>query len=35
MNAFIGDIEELTGINENFRKVLFTGKHTQLVVMCL
>lgn len=35
MNAFIGDIEELTEINENFRKVLFTGKHTQLVVMCL
>ena len=35
MNAFVGDIEELTETNENFRKVLFTGKHTQLVVMSL
>lgn len=35
MNAFVGDIEELTETNENFRKVLFTGKFTQLVVMCL
>ena len=35
MKAFVGDIEELTEINENFRKVLFTGKFTQLVVMCL
>ena len=35
MNAFVGDIEELTESNDNFRKVLFTGKFTQLVVMCL
>jgi len=35
MNAFVGDIEELTEANDNFRKVLFTGKFTQLVVMCL
>jgi len=35
MKAFVGDIEELTEMNENFRKVLFTGKFTQLVVMCL
>ena len=35
MNAFVGDIEELTETNDNFRKVLYTGKFTQLVVMCL
>lgn len=35
MNAFVGDIEELTETNDNFRKVLYTGKYTQLVVMCL
>ena len=35
MNPFVGNIEELTETNENFRKVLFTGKFTQLVVMCL
>ena len=35
MNPFVGNIEELTETNENFRKVLFTGKFTQLVVMSL
>ena len=35
MTSFVGDIEKLTEKNKNFRKVLFTGKHTQLVVMCL
>ncbi len=35
MNPFVGNIEELTETNVNFRKVLFTGKFTQLVVMCL
>lgn len=35
MNGFVGDIEELTENNENFRKVLFTAPHSQLVVMCL
>ena len=35
MTGFVGDIEKLTEKNSNFRKVLFTGKFTQLVVMCL
>ena len=29
------DFKELTIENENFRKVLFTGKHSQLVAMCI
>lgn len=32
---FIGDIEKLTEENDNFRKVLSTHQHTQLVVMSL
>ena len=32
-NTFIGNIEKLTLENENFRKVLFTSNHSQLVVM--
>ena len=35
MKNYIENIEEQTLQNENFRKVLFTGKHSQLVVMCL
>jgi mannose-6-phosphate isomerase-like protein (cupin superfamily) len=35
MTGFVGDIEKLTEKNKNFRKVLFTGKYAQLVVMCL
>lgn len=35
MTGFVGDIEKLTEENEYFRQVLFTGKYTQLVVMCL
>jgi len=35
MNGFIDDIEKLTKENSFFRKVLFTGKHSQLVLMCL
>ena len=35
MTGFVGDIEKLTEKNKNFRQILFTGKHTQLVVMCL
>jgi mannose-6-phosphate isomerase-like protein (cupin superfamily) len=35
MTGFVGPIEDLTVKNKYFRKVLFTGKHTQLVVMCL
>lgn len=35
MTGYVGPIEDLTAKNEYFRQVLFTGKHTQLVVMCL
>lgn len=35
MKGFIGDIEDLTEDNEDFRRVLYTGKHLQLVVMRL
>jgi mannose-6-phosphate isomerase-like protein (cupin superfamily) len=35
MTGYFGPIEEQTLENGNFRKVLFTGKHTQLVVMSL
>ncbi len=35
MTGFVGDIEKLTEKNKYFRQVLFTGKHAQLVVMCL
>jgi len=35
MKGFNDNIEELTLENTNFRKVLYTGKHSQLVLMCL
>jgi len=35
MNGYIGPIEKTTLKNKCFRQVLFTGKHAQLVVMCL
>ncbi len=35
MTGYAGPIEQETEQNTNFRKVLFTGKHLQLVVMCL
>ena len=35
MSGYVTDIEEETRNNEYFRKVLFTGKHNQLVVMSL
>jgi mannose-6-phosphate isomerase-like protein (cupin superfamily) len=35
MAGYFGAIEQATVNNDNFRKVLFTGKHLQLVVMCL
>lgn len=35
MLGWIEDIEKATLDNENFRMVLFTGKHTQLTVMRL
>jgi len=33
--AYVGHIEKQTRENTDFRRVLFTGKHVQLVVMCL
>ncbi len=35
MTGYAGPIEKLTGKNIYFRQVIFTGQHTQLVVMCL
>ena len=35
MNGFVDNIEKLTKENKFFRKVLFTGKYCQLVVMSL
>jgi len=35
MTGYVGPIETLTLKNAYFRQVLFTGKHNQLVVMCL
>lgn len=35
MTGYVGPIKKQTLKNTNFRQVLFTGKHTQLVVMCL
>lgn len=35
MKGFVGDIEELTVNNSNFRQVLYTGKNLQLVLMAL
>ena len=35
MTGYVGNIEQITEKNNYFRQVLFTGKHLQLVVMCL
>lgn len=35
MKGFKSNIEKDTLENNNFRKVLYTGKHLQLVLMCL
>jgi len=35
MKGFVQNIEQLALKNTNFRKVLYTGKHSQLVVMSL
>jgi len=35
MKGFIGDIEDMTESNDDFRRVLYTGKHLQLVLMTL
>jgi mannose-6-phosphate isomerase-like protein (cupin superfamily) len=35
MNGFVDDIERLTESNTDFRRVLYTGHHLQLVLMTL
>ena len=35
MKGFVQDIEKLTKGNDHFRKVVYTGKHLQLVLMTL
>lgn len=35
MKGFIADIEDLTEENSNFRRVIYTGKNLQLVLMTL
>ena len=35
VKGFVGDIEELTEENDDFRRVVYTGKHLQLVLMAL
>ena len=35
MTEYFGAIEKQTLLNTNFRQVLFTAQHSQLVVMCL
>lgn len=34
-NGYVADIEALTLDNTDFRRVLYTGAHLQLVLMCL
>ena len=35
MKGYVADIEKLTTENSDFRRVLYTGKHLQLVLMAL
>lgn len=35
MKGYFGNIEKLTIANENFRQVIYTGPHSQLVLMSL
>ncbi len=35
MKGFVDDIDDLTKANTDFRRVLYTGKHLQLVLMTL
>lgn len=35
VTGYVGKIEDLTETNEYFREVVYTGAHSQLVVMCL
>jgi len=35
MKGFVDDIEEMTEENSDFRRVLYTGKHMQLVLLAI
>jgi mannose-6-phosphate isomerase-like protein (cupin superfamily) len=35
VKGFVDDIEDLTERNDDFRRVLYTGKHLQLVLMAI
>jgi hypothetical protein len=35
MKGYVDDIEQATVQNEDFRRVLYTGRHLQLVLMTL
>lgn len=35
MKGFVGDIEDMAAANSDFRRVIYTGKHLQLVLMSL
>lgn len=35
MNGFVGNIDDITEANENYREVVYTGPNMQLVVMAL
>ncbi len=35
MKGFVGNIEELTHNNTNFRQVVYTGQHAQIVLMSI
>jgi mannose-6-phosphate isomerase-like protein (cupin superfamily) len=35
MKGYVDDIEDLTESNKDFRRVLYTGRHLQLVLMAL
>ena len=35
MKGFIGNLEKLTAENDDFRRVLYTARHSQLVLMSL
>jgi mannose-6-phosphate isomerase-like protein (cupin superfamily) len=35
MRGFVGDIEDMTEENSDFRRVLYTGEHLQLVLMSI
>lgn len=35
MKGYVGNIEDATAVNADFRRVLYTGNHLQLVLMAL